>query len=89
MFWFKKKDTNDNRITFREWYDKHCNNDSNTMFTVIVKPTGFKWSFRIANFDYKIDYETVMKYGDRKVLHEFLIVTSRCANEWIVILGGK
>lgn len=87
MFWFKKKDT-DNRQTFREWYDKHCKDDL-VRFTVIVKPTGFKLSFRIANFDYKIDYETVMKYGDRKVLHEFLVVERRCSSEWLVVLGGK
>lgn len=88
MFWFKKKDNDDNRITFREWYNKHYKDDL-AVFTVIVKPTNFKFSFRIANFDYKINYETVMKYGDRKVLHEFLVVGKRCSNEWFVVLGGK
>lgn len=88
MFWFKKKDNNDKRITFREWYDKHYKDDM-ARFTVIVKPTGFKFSFRIANFDYKIDYETVMKYGDRKVLHEFLVMEKRCSSEWLVVLGSK
>lgn len=88
MFWFKKKDNNDQRITFREWYDKHYKDDL-CCFTVIVKPTGFKFSFRIANFDHNIDYKTVMKYGDRKVLHEFLVVAKRCSNEWFVVLGSK
>ena len=88
MFWFKKKDNNDKQITFREWYDKHYKDDL-ARFTVIVKPTNFKFSFRIANFDYKIDYETVMKYGDRKVLHEFFVVEKGLSNEWLVVLGGK
>lgn len=87
MFWFKKKDNDDNRITFREWYDKHYK--ENAVFTVIVKPTCYKLSFKISYRDYKLDYETIAKYGDRKVVHEFLVVTRRCANEWFVVLGGK
>ena len=88
MFWFKKKDNNDNRITFREWYDKHCA-EHNTMFTVIVKPTGFKLCYKVSYREYKLDYETIVKYGNRKVVHEFLVVEKRCSNEWFVVLGGK
>lgn len=87
MFWFKKKDNDDNRITFREWCDKHYKED--VIFTVIVQPTNFKWSFKISYREYKFDYETIIKYGDRKVLHEFLVVTRRYPNEWIVVLGSK
>lgn len=88
MFWFKKKDNNDNRITFREWYDKHYK-ENNVLYTVIVQPTGYKLCYKVSHREYKLDYETIAKYGNRKVVHEFLVVTRRCSNEWIVILGGK
>lgn len=87
MFWFKKKDNNDNRITFREWYDKHYK--ENALFTVIVKPTGFKLCFKVTTYSYLLDYKTVVKYDNRKVLHDFLVVGRQCPNEWVVILGGK
>lgn len=88
MFWFKKKDNNNNQMTFRQWYDQHYK-DNNVLYTVIVKPSGFKLSFKISYRDYKLDYETIAKYGDRKILHTFLVVTRRCSNEWIVVLGNK
>lgn len=88
MFWFKKKDNNDNRITFGEWYGKHCA-EHNTTFTVIVKPTGFKLCFKVTTYSYLLDYKTVVKYGNRKVLHEFLVVGRQRPNEWVVVLGDK
>lgn len=88
MFWFNKKDNDDNRITFREWYDKHYK-EKNVLYTIIIKPSGFKYCFKVSNRVHKLEYETVAKYGNRKVVHEFMVVTRGCYNEWVVILGGK